>query len=122
VLLLVNKQANQIDLIELPATSAQALAKAKAFYADTFGWSFNDYGDDYADTQSSGVTVGFNADSSHRPAKPLAVIYAADLAATRAKVLAAGGTITMETFSFPGGKRFHFTDPCGNELAAWSDR
>ena len=118
----MSKKANQIDFIEFPADSVAAVAKAKTFYSEAFGWSFKDWGDDYADTSSSGVGSGFNADVAHRPTKPLAVIYALDLDAARSKVLAAGGKITKETFSFPGGKRFHFTDPCGNELAAWSDR
>ncbi|MFT3691545.1 MAG: hypothetical protein QM831_00280 [Kofleriaceae bacterium] len=118
----MTKQPNQIDFIEFPATSPDTVASAKAFYGQAFGWSFKDWGDDYIDTQSSGVSSGFNADASHRPTKPLAVIYVHDLVAIRANVLAAGGTITKETFAFPGGKRFHFTDPCGNELAAWSDR
>ena len=116
------KQANQIDFIEFPADSVASLQKAKAFYSETFGWSFKDWGDDFADTSSSGVGSGINADPTHRPTKPLVVIYTPDLDAAYGKVVAAGGKITKETFSFPGGKRFHFTDPCGNELAAWSDR
>ncbi len=89
---------------------------------DLFGWAFKDWGDDYADTTSSGAGSGFNADPEHRRTKPLVVIYAPDLDAAHDKVVAAGGKVTKEVFSFPGGKRFHFTDPCGNELAVWSDR
>lgn len=116
------KHPNHIDYIELPADSAAGIAKVKAFYGATFGWSYKDWGDDYVDTASSGVSSGFNADASHRPAKPLVVIYTDDLEAARGRVVGAGGTITRDIFAFPGGRRFHFTDPCGNELAAWSER
>lgn len=116
------KKPNQIDFIEFPAENPTALAKAKAFYVNTFGWSFQDWGDDYADTSSSGLGCGFNGDAEHRPGKPLVVIYATDLPAARARVVASGGTVTKDIFSFPGGRRFHFLDPCGNELAVWSDQ
>jgi uncharacterized protein len=119
---IMRKKANQVDFIEFPAKSVASVAKAKAFYAETFGWSFQDWGDDYADTSSSGVGSGFNADPEHRPTKPLVVIYTPDLDEARTKVVSAGGKITKDVFSFPGGKRFHFADPCGNELSVWSDR
>jgi predicted enzyme related to lactoylglutathione lyase len=115
------KNPNQIDFIEFPAGNPSAVAKAKAFYSATFGWSFQDLGDDYADTASSGLGCGFNADAEHRPEKPLVVIYASDLPAALAKVIASGAKITKDIFSFPGGRRFQFQDPCGNELAVWSD-
>lgn len=114
--------ANRIDFVELPATSAADVARAKTFYTTVFGWAFRDWGDDYADTTDSGIGSGVNADPAHRPSAPLVVIYAPDLAAARRKVVAAGGRITRDIFAFPGGRRFHFTDPSGNELAAWSDR
>lgn len=117
----MSSKANHIDFIELPADSAAGVAKAKAFYAGAFGWSFKDWGEQYADTESSGVNSGINGNPAHRPAKPLAVIHVADLEATKEKVLASGGAITKDIFAFPGGKRFHFTDPAGNELAAWSE-
>ncbi len=116
------RKANTIDFIEFPSKSAKSVAKAKAFYGSLFGWSFTDWGDDFVDTSSSGVSAGFNADRSHRPAAPLAVIYVDELEQTHAKVVAAKGRITKPIFSFPGGRRFHFTDPNGNELAVWSDR
>ncbi|MGN6521122.1 MAG: VOC family protein [Dokdonella sp.] len=71
-------------------------------------------------TPSSGVGSGINADATHRPPHPLAVIHARDLEGTRSRVIAAGGEITREIFAFPGGRRFHFRDPAGNELAVWS--
>jgi predicted enzyme related to lactoylglutathione lyase len=117
----MERKANRIDFVEFPATSVAAVAAAKAFYEEVLGWAFTDWGEDYIDTKSSGVGAGFNADPSHRSKKPLAVVYCADLSAARSKVLAAGGTVTKEIFSFPGGRRFHFEDPSGNELALWSD-
>ena len=118
----MSKKPNQIDFIEFPARTVSAVGKAKAFYSKTFGWEFQDWGDDYADTSSSGIGSGFNADPGHRPGKPLVVIYTRDLPATLSKVIASGGKITKDIFSFPGGRRFHFQDPCGNELAVWSDQ
>lgn len=119
----MTKIPNQIDFIEFPAMNPESLARAKAFYAAAFGWSFKDWGEDYVDTASSGLGCGFNADPEHRPdGKPLVVIYAADLPAMLVKVVASGGRITKEIFSFPGGRRFHFQDPSGNDLAVWSDQ
>lgn len=112
---------NQIDLIEFPARDGEALAASRAFYEDAFGWSFTDYGE-YYDTSDSGVVAGINgvADEYHQ-SMPLAVIYVTDLEAARGKVEASGGKILHEIYGFPGGRRFHFTDPAGNELAVWSE-
>lgn len=115
-------QTNTIDFLEFPAKDVEALAEAKAFYAGVFGWKFKDWGDDYSDTQSSGLGSGFNADPAHRPSAPLAVIYSDDLESVYFSVKSAGGKISREIFEFPGGRRFHFFDPAGNELAVWSDR
>lgn len=113
---------NCIDFIELPASSKASLLTAKRFYQTVLGWSFKDWGDDYADTQSAGVSTGINADADHKPLHPLVIIYSSDLEGVREKVLAADAKISKEIFSFPGGRRFHFLDPAGNELAIWSDR
>jgi predicted enzyme related to lactoylglutathione lyase len=113
---------NSINFIEFPAQDVEALNAAKKFYEQVFEWSFKDWGDDYADTTSSGLDCGFNADPSHRPHQPLAVIYVTDLEAACKKVKKSGGKITKAIFSFPGGRRFHFQDPAGNELAIWSDK
>lgn len=113
---------NRFDYIEFPAKSLDDYAKAKAFYTSAFGWNYQDWGDNYSDTKNSGLGSGLNADPDHRPSHPLAVIYSSDLESARNKVVSAGGTITRDIFSFPGGRRFHFTDPAGNELAVWSDR
>jgi predicted enzyme related to lactoylglutathione lyase len=112
---------NRIDYIELAATSELALAKTKLFYEKAFGWTYKDYGPAYADTQSSGVASGIAAHSKQR-SEPLPVIYADDLEASRAAAVAAGAKLTKDIFSFPGGRRFQFTDPAGNELAVWSEK
>ncbi len=112
---------NTIDFLELPARGPAELASAKNFYASVFGWSFQDWGEDYADIKNSGLSGGLNADAQHRPRHPLAIVYATALEATLEKVRAQNGKITREIFSFPGGRRFHFLDPAGNELAVWSD-
>ena len=104
-----------IDYVEFPA---QDLAAAKRFYGDAFGWRFKDWGPTYVDSPGAGIMVGFQAEAADAPAKPLAVVSADDLEAAEARVRAAGGVITKPIFSFPGGRRFHFRDPNGNELAA----
>lgn len=117
----MSRQSNHIDFVEFPVGSVAGLAAAKSFYGRVFGWSFEDWGDDYADTTGSGLGSGFNADPEHRSSRALVVIYSKDLELARSKVLAAGGKVTKDIFSFPGGRRFHFTDPASNELAVWSD-
>lgn len=112
---------NHIDYIEFPAQGREELGRARDFYSGVFGWKYQAWGDDYADTKDSGLGSGINADPAHRTARPLAVIYVSDLTAVLKKVRAAGGSVTKEIFSFPGGRRFHFVDPAGNELAVWSD-
>jgi predicted enzyme related to lactoylglutathione lyase len=109
-----NKRENQIDYVEFPATSGAAMAAAKKFYQEAFGWAFQDWGDDYADTKDSGIGSGINADLSHRPAAPLVVLFSADIEATHVRVIKAGGKITKDIF--------HYIDPAGNQLAVWSDK
>lgn len=113
---------NRIDLIELPAADPAAVRAARSFYESAFGWRFVDYGDAYVDTAGSGLTLGVNgfADET-QPRMPLTVLYVEDLEAARAAVTAAGGAIRHDIYAFPGGRRFHFVDPAGNELAAWSE-
>lgn len=105
--------AKHIVYLELPTHDVSRL---KSFYGQLFGWTFQDYGPDYAAFSSSGLEGGLNGDSS-RSRAPLAVIETSDIAAMEQQVAAAGGTISVPTFAFPGGRRFHFTDPSGNELA-----
>lgn len=107
-----------IDYIELTVTD---LVEARRFYSAAFGWSFNDYGPDYAGIQGTDREVGgLRKDAAVSRGGPLVVLYSADLEQTLTATQDAGGTITKEPFAFPGGRRFHFTDPSGNELAVWS--
>jgi predicted enzyme related to lactoylglutathione lyase len=112
---------NQIDLVEFPAADAATLAATRGFYESAFEWSFTDYGE-YLDTSDSGVVAGINAIAdANLQRMPMAVVYVTDLEAARDRVTSAGGRILHDIYSFPGGRRFHFADPAGNELAVWSD-
>ncbi len=113
------EQDRRIDYVEF---SAIDIGVSKRFYSDVFGWKFEDYGPDYTAFRDGRMSGGFAKVGHVLGGGPLVVIYATDLEAVRESVKAAGGTITKETFSFPGGRRFHFSDPSGNELAVWSDR
>ena len=101
---------------------ATVVAKAKRFYTDVFGWKFTDYGPDYTSFEDGRLAGGFAKAASAAAKGPLIVIFGMDLTAIEAKIRKAGGTIVKPVFDFPGGRRFHFTDPNGNELAVWSDR
>jgi uncharacterized protein len=108
-----------IDYIELTATD---VAEAKRFYGAAFGWVFNDYGPDYAGIKGQGREVGgLCKGASVRAGGPLVILYSRTLDDTVSKVKEAGGRIVKETYAFPGGRRFHFSDPSGNELAVWSE-
>ncbi len=109
----------RIDYIEIPVTD---VARAKAFYQGLFGWEFTDYGPDYTSFADGRMTGGLRQADQPAPHGVLLVIYAVDLEAMQAAVAAAGGKILVEPFSFPGGRRFHFVDPAGCELAVWSDK
>ena len=109
-----------IDYIEIAVTDLDA---AKAFYSAAFGWALNDYGPDYAGIQGEGKEVGgLRRDSETRPGGPLVIVYSEDLEGSAEAIAAAGGRIVEPIYEFPGGRRFHFADPAGNELAVWSDR
>ncbi len=107
----------KLDYLELPAGNGR-LDSVKAFYASAFGWAFTDYGPTYA-AFDEGLEGGFQADVGETPARPLPVLYSDALEAALAAVESAGGTVVKPIFSFPGGRRFHFVDPAGNELAVW---
>lgn len=108
-----------IDYVELTVKDLEA---AKGFYGEAFGWRFNDYGEEYAAIQGEGREAGgLRAGDDVKPGGPLVILYSRDLEATLAAVQQAGGEIVQPPFAFPGGRRFHFTDPSGNELAVWSD-
>ncbi len=111
------REDGKIDYVEMPGGDLPAL---KGFYGDAFGWTFTDYGPSYAAYQE-GLDGGFDADAASGLRAPLVVLYAHDLEAMVAKVQAAGGAVVRPIFDFPGGRRFHFTDPSGNELAVWSE-
>jgi len=108
----------RVDYLEFPATD---IAATKAFYSKVFGWKFTDYGPDYVSFEDGRLSGGFRAAPSVARGGCLVVIYAANLEAIEAEVKAAGRPIVKPIFSFPGGRRFHFTDPNGNELAVWSE-
>lgn len=109
----------RIDYIELPTTDIEV---AKAFYSGVFGWKTQDWGPDYSSFEDGRLAGGFRKEAEVASGGPLVVMYALDLEATVAAVRSHGGTIVKEIFSFPGGRRFHFKDPSGNELAVWSDK
>jgi len=111
----------KINYVELPAKD---LAGTKAFFESVFGWSFVDYGPEYTAFENQGLDGGFFkselAPSTEKGAA-LIVFYSNQLEATLAKVEKAGGSILRPIFSFPGGRRFHFTEPSGNEFAVWGE-
>ncbi len=109
-----------IDALEFSVTD---LAVAKQFDGATFGWRFTDDGPGYCGIQGEGREVGgFGVSKQVTPGGPLVILFSTDLEASLNAVRAAGGRIVKEPFTFPGGRRFQFLDPSGNELAVWSER
>ena len=111
----------KINYVEFPAHD---LAATKAFFATVFGWTFVDYGPDYTAFSDQGLDGGFfrsDQCSLTDAGAGLIVFYSTDLEGTLNKIRDAGGKINKDIFSFPGGRRFHFIEPSGNELAVWSD-
>lgn len=106
----------KIDYIEFASANIEA---TKEFYQQVFGWSFEDYGPDYTSFSDGRVAGGFRRGETGGSSGPLVVIFVDELEAAEQRVEGAGGVITKARFSFPGGSRFHFRDPGGNELAAW---
>lgn len=112
----------KINYLEMFAEDFDAV---QAFYEKAFGWTFTDYGPEYRAFNDGTMDGGFRRGklrSTTATGGALIILYAQDLEATRSKVLASGGKLVQDIFSFPGGRRFHFADPNGNELAVWSDR
>jgi predicted enzyme related to lactoylglutathione lyase len=105
----------RVDYVEFHGPD---LDQVEGFYGPLFGWRFTDYGPQYRAFSDGRMDGGFSPDAA---AMPLVVLYADDLDATAAKVAAAGARIVKPIFAFPGGRRFHFVDPAGNELAVWSE-
>jgi predicted enzyme related to lactoylglutathione lyase len=114
-----SEQDRRVDYIEFGATD---IGRTKQFYQQVFGWRFEDYGPDYTSFQDGRLNGGFTKDAPVRPANPLVVMYAVQLDAIEAKITQAGGKIVRKAYTFPGGRRFHFSDPNGNELAVWTDK
>ena len=111
----------KINYIELPAKD---LTATKVFFQSVFGWSFVDYGPEYTAFSDQGIDGGFfksELASSSQNGAALVIFYSNQLEATLAKVEKTGGSIVRPIFSFPGGRRFHFTEPSGNEFAVWSE-
>jgi len=113
-------QHEKLDYVELPAVNLEA---TKRFFSQVFQWKFQDFGTQYSAFSNAGIDGGFfSAEycSKTSSGAALLVFYSDDLEQTQAKIKDAGGSIVQETFSFPGGRRFHFTEPSGNEFAVWS--
>jgi predicted enzyme related to lactoylglutathione lyase len=107
----------RIDYVEMGVTDIE---RSKRFYGSAFGWTFKDYGPDYCEFADGRLTGGFTTLSPVRLGGPLVILYADDLEGQREAIGKAGGKISQDIYSFPGGRRFHFTDPDGYELAVWS--
>ena len=113
------EQDRRVDYIEFLTTEIE---ETKRFYSEVFGWEFTDFGPDYASFTDGRITGGFSVAAEVPAGGPLVVIYSTNLEEIQARVTESGGKIVREICEFPGGRRFHFTDPSGNELAVWSDR
>ncbi|VAX01115.1 Glyoxalase family protein [hydrothermal vent metagenome] len=112
----------KINYIEFPTKDINA---SKSFFSSVFNWSFVDYGPEYTAFSNEGVDGGFfksNLTVSSQSGSALVVFYSKALETTLEKIQQFGGLIIKDIFSFPGGRRFHFTDPSGNEFAVWSDK
>jgi predicted enzyme related to lactoylglutathione lyase len=115
-------QHEKLNYVEFPARD---MAATMAFFKHVFGWEFEAYGPDYSAFSNQGLDGGFYQSelcSSATAGAALLIFYSENLDATQAKIEAAGGNIVKPIFSFPGGSRFHFTDPGDNEFAVWSER
>ena len=111
----------KINYVEFPARDIEA---TKTFFIQAFGWTFTDYGPEYTAFADQGLDGGFfksDLAASTKNGSALIVFYSQDLETTQSKIKSAGGSIIKPIFAFPGGRRFHFEDPSGNEFAAWSD-
>jgi hypothetical protein len=112
---------NTLNYIEIPVSD---LTATKAFFSAVFGWEFKDYGPDYTCFLDAGINGGFYTSEQYfsiAKGCPLIVFYSKDIEQTQVQILAEHGKIVKEIFSFPGGRRFHFNDPNGNEYAVWSE-
>ena len=113
------EQDRRVDYVEFLTTNIE---DTKRFYSEVFGWEFTDYGPEYTSFTDGRLSGGFALAPEVAAGGPLIVLYATNLEEIEASIKESGGQIVREIFEFPGGRRFHFTDPSGNELAVWSDR
>ncbi len=113
----VRGQDRQIDNIEFNVSD---ITRSKTFYRNAFGWTFVDYGPTYTEFSDGRLTGGFTTGEPVRPGGPLIILYSDNLEDTQRRLKAVGAVISRDTFSFPGGRRFHFIDPDGYELAVWT--
>lgn len=115
------KETGKINYVEIPSKDIEV---TKTFFASAFGWSFVDYGSEYVAIANAGMDGGFYKSdkvSSPEGGSVLVVLYSSALEETVQKVTSSGGKVVRDIFAFPGGRRFHFTDPNGNEYAVWSE-
>lgn len=112
--------SNQFDYVELRVADPEELARTRDFLSEVFGWSYKMWTDAYADTPDSGVVSGISVEEGAKTV-PLPAIQTADLEGMYERVKKAGGEITVEIWSFPGGRRFNFREPSGNEIAVWTE-
>lgn len=116
---------HRIDYVEF---SVGDIGRSRNFYGEAFGWSFKDYGPSYCEFSDGRLTGGFALSGDGNPGGPikaggaLVILYASNLAETQRRIEQAGGKVVKPTYAFPGGRRFHFADPDGYELAVWSDK
>ncbi len=113
------EQDRRVDYIEF---LTKDIEETKKFYSGVFDWEFTDYGPDYTSFRDGRLAGGFSMAPEVQTGGPLVVIYSTNLAEVEARIGECGGQIVRAIFEFPGGRRFHFTDPSGNELAVWSDQ
>lgn len=116
----MNHAHNSINYVEFPLMN---LGETKRFYGSVFGWEFQEWGPNYLSFSGAGIDGGFNGEDKTPVQKPgvLIVLFSEDLESSLAAVKAAGAAILRDIYSFPGGRRFHFADPNGNELAIWAE-
>lgn len=115
------KETGKINYVEMPSRDLEV---TKQFFASAFGWSFIDYGEEYVAIENAGLDGGFfksDKAATTENGSVLVVLYSSELETTAEKVVSSGGKIIQDIFSFPGGRRFHFSDPNGNEYAVWSE-
>ena len=116
------KEHEKINYVEFPSKDIQ---QTKLFFTKTFGWTFQDFSPEYTTFSNEGIDGGFyqsKLNSSSSNGSALIVFFSENLETTLEKIKGSGGKIIKDIFPFPGGRRFHFSEPCGNEFAVWSDK